>query len=230
MLVFLHEGLGSVAQWKDFPEEICRKAQLPALLYDRQGYGQSPPVAGERTTDYLHEAAFEELPALLEAEKITAPLILLGHSDGASIALLFAAAFPERVKAVIAMAPHVYVEREAVEGIEKVVDWYEKGNLKALLEKYHGSKTNWLFYAWADTWRSPAFADWNIEEYLPKIKAPVLVIQGEEDEFASRQHPAEIVLKTAGQLFYPEKCGHQPHLEARQQVVEHILEFIEKAL
>jgi pimeloyl-ACP methyl ester carboxylesterase len=226
-LVFLHEGLGSIAQWRDFPERLCLKTGLPGMVYERGGYGKSDSPERPRTPYYLHEEALDVLPELLHELGIMRP-VLIGHSDGGSIALIFASAFPDRVKAVVTEAAHVFVEDITLEGIRKAAAVYEGTNLREQLQKYHGEKTDAMFRAWSETWLSDEFRSWNLEEYLPGIKCPLLVIQGEDDEYGTPAQVAAIVSKVSGPaepLIIP-GCGHIPHHQAKEKVVEAMANFI----
>ncbi|MCP4439504.1 MAG: alpha/beta hydrolase [Aureispira sp.] len=226
-LVFLHEGLGSLEMWRDFPDKLIAAMGLNAIIYERQGYGQSDPLELPRPVNYLEIEAQEWLPPLLEKLEIKNP-ILVGHSDGGSIALVYAALHP--ITAVIAMAAHVYVEPVTIEGIKKVVAQYDPNVMGKKLEKYHGSKTADTFSAWADTWLRPDFLDWNIESFLPQITAPALIIQGKDDEYASPAH-VDSILDGIGQhatALMVDNCGHSPHLQAKEQVLNSIISFIQK--
>lgn len=233
VMVFMHDALGSIGQWKDFPEVMSNELGFPALVYDRYGHGKSEGLTEKRTVDYLHVEAFEFLPQLLEALNINEPLILIGHSDGAAIALLYASRFPDRVKALISEAGHVFVEEEMKQGIQKSVDTYhESDKLKTLFERFHGDNTESIFFAWADIWRSGEFNDWNIEEYLPNIKAPVLAIQGEDDEFGHLRQPKPIVEQVGGYAreLWVKDCSHIPHHQKRDLIKKEMADFIREAL
>ena len=184
-LVFLHEGLGCIAFWRDVPARLSTRLGLPAIVHDRQGHGRSAPLREPRGLRYLHEEAEEQLPALLDALGI-AEAILIGHSNGGTIALLFAASFPERTRALATLAAHVFVEDVTIEGIKTTVQAYATGDLRARLERHRGPRTDALFHAWADTWQAPWFWDWNIEECLPRVTAPALIVQGEADRYGTQ--------------------------------------------
>jgi pimeloyl-ACP methyl ester carboxylesterase len=231
-LVFLHEGLGSVAQWLDFPLLVSNNTGCPALLYDRYGYGKSEPLKERRSHDYLELEALKALPDVLTALNIEEPVILVGHSDGGSIALLFAAHFPEKVAGIITEAPHVLVEEISLAGIREAVSFYKSGVLKELLAKYHGERTDSMFFGWADTWLSFQDINWNIERLLANIYAPVLAIQGEDDQYGSVAQIDSIVGKVSGpaEKFMIPDCGHIPHFEARAAVLQKMTDFIQKKL
>ncbi|MDX1666574.1 MAG: alpha/beta hydrolase [Saprospiraceae bacterium] len=226
-LVFLHDALGSVAQWKDFPEHLSRKTGLPTILYDRHGHGRSEKFLRERTADYLHREALEILPALLEKMKINRPL-LVGHSDGGSIALIYAA--HHQPVALISEAAHIFVEDITLKGIEVAAQ--HRNRLVEKLEKYHGEKTEALFAAWADTWQNESFRQWNIMKELPKITCPSLLIQGIDDNYGTLSQIETIKEKVRGpsRLFVPENCEHIPHHQAREQVLHEMTAFIRKLL
>lgn len=166
VLVFLHEGLGSIGQWRDFPEKICARTGCPALVYDRWGYGGADLLTQPRKPDYLHDEALLSLPEVLNQCAIDKP-ILIGHSDGGSIATIYAGTYPQKVSGIITEAAHVFVEDVTVEGIKRAVEVYESAHLKKRLAKFHDNNTELMFRGWADIWLSPEFRDWNIERYFP---------------------------------------------------------------
>ncbi len=207
VLVFLHEGLGCDAMLKDFPDLLCKATGFPGLVYDRQGYGKSSPLNHTRTIDYLHDYSLKELPELLNAAIPGRPFILIGHSDGGSISLIYGAQRPPLLKGIITEAAHVFVEPETIAGIIDAVEAWEKGLLTGL-SKYHGDKTETIFKAWSVTWLADWFQGWNIEYLLPDIHAPLLVIQGADDQYASIEQVNSIVSKTSGkaQMEMVENC------------------------
>jgi len=234
VLVFLHEALGCIEMWKGFPEELCRATGLPGLVFDRQGHGGSSPLPGPigpRSLDYLHIESHHRLPAVLEALDIER-LIPVGHSDGGTIALLFAAARPQAVDCLITEAAHVFVEPVTRQGIRQVVQTYETTELKERLAKYHGPKTEALFRAWCDTWLSEEFATWNIEAELAGVTSPILVMQGADDEFGTRRQVDSIAAMTTGPAspLLLSNCGHIPHLQARDRALESMASFVERQL
>lgn len=187
LLVFLHNGLGSVAQWGSFPAVICKSLKMPGLVYDRVNYGRSESDDTFWDTDFLEREAVEVLPYLLTSYNVNKKLILIGHSDGATIALIYAAKHPLSVAGVVAIAPHIFVERKTLNGIKNLVGEYTKGDLRQKLAKYH-QNIDKLFSNWSSIWLSKRFRRWNITELLRLIKCPVLVIQGGNDEFATISH------------------------------------------
>jgi len=227
VLVFLHEGLGSIAQWRDFPAALCRAAGLPGLIYDRWGFGGSEPLELPRPRDYLEREAERVLPQLLDACAVKQP-ILVGHSDGGSIALLYAAAHPGRPLACITEAAHVFVEAVTLAGIRAAAAAWRTGDLPARLARYHGDKTEAVFRGWTETWLRPDFRDWNIEARLPAIACPLLVMQGADDEYGSKAQVEAIVGQSGGPaepLLVP-ACGHSPHHQQPAAVLAAMTRFI----
>jgi pimeloyl-ACP methyl ester carboxylesterase len=227
-LVFLHEGLGSIAQWKDFPDKLCALTGLPGLLYDRYGYGKSEKLKEARKATFIDEAATVELPALLELLKIRGPLVLVGHSDGATIALWFAGIFPDSVSAVISEAAHVMLEDISRSGIKNTLKQFEETRLREFLERYHGDRTESMFYGWAHTWISGELDQWEMSKELRGIKAPVLAIQGLDDEYGSPEQIRWIEKYSGGPveaLLIPE-CGHIPHFQQQEKVLKKMHTFI----
>jgi pimeloyl-ACP methyl ester carboxylesterase len=225
VLVLLHEGLGSIRQWRDFPEKLAAASGRRVLVYDRYGYGKSAvlaePFAG---TDFMHREALVFLPGLLSKLKIQEP-ILVGHSDGASISLIHAGSF--KVRALALMAPHVFVEDFNLVSIRKIADTFESSGLKAGLAKYHTDPVK-TFHLWADAWLDPEFRKWNIEEYLPRIACPVLAIQGEDDQYGTMAQLEAIERQVAGrcELLKLEKCGHSPFRDQPERVLDSIVKFV----
>ncbi len=211
-MIFLHEGLGSVGQWKEFPLRLCQRTACPAMLYDRLGYGKSSSLARPRDLDYLHEYALVELPRLIEAVLPDRDYILIGHSDGGSIALIHGAERPPRLKGIITEAAHVFVEAITLEGIRRAEEAFAQSRMVGLT-RYHGDKTEQVFRAWSETWLSPAFAAWNIEDLLPVIEVPLLVIQGRDDQYGTAAQMEAIVSRSGGSAtpLLLEDCGHTPH-------------------
>ncbi len=226
-LVFLHEGLGCTAMWRDFPHRLVQATQRPALVYDRQGYGRSAPRRRPPGLDYLQEEAETLLPALLDRLDIEAP-VLIGHSDGGTIALQYAALHPRRVKGVITEAAHVLVEPITIKGIRTTVAAFQEGGLHARLAYYHGSRTREMFYHWADIWLADAFRSWNIEACLPRIQCDVLVLQGLDDRYGTPRQVKAItdgIGSRARPLLIP-SCGHAPHREAPRRTLAAMYAFI----
>ena len=229
-IIFLHDGLGSAELWRDFPEKISDITGLPSLVYSRYGYGNSDPLTRPRNIDYMHFEALEVLPTLRNELNIGKP-ILIGHSDGASVALIHAGANQWPVKAMAIEAAHVFVENRSIDGIEKVKEEYIKNNLREKLARYHRDPDS-CFYGWNDIWLDPKFRSWNIENYLCKIRCPTLVIQGDVDEFGTAAQVAAIRKQLGGvvktKIF--RSCGHSPHKDQPQKTLNIICKFLNKYL
>ncbi|MFO1350314.1 MAG: alpha/beta hydrolase [Gammaproteobacteria bacterium] len=225
VIVFLHEGLGSVALWKDFPGQLARAAGCGALVYSRYGYGGSDPLEAPRQPDFMHEEGLRVLPALLESLGVIRP-ILFGHSDGGSIALIHAGGAGRPVAGVIALAPHVMVEDLSIASIRAARQAYATTDLRARLGRYHADPDS-AFRGWNDIWLDPAFRAWNIEEFLPRIACPVLAIQGVDDEYGTLEQIERIArLAPAVELLTLAQCGHSPHRDQPQAVIEAACRFI----
>ena len=225
-LVFLHEGLGSVALWKDFPAQVVSATAVPALVYSRYGYGKSDRLAGARGVDYMHREALEVLPELLDSLSIRNP-VLIGHSDGASIALIHAGAGSRPVRGLVLMAPHVFVEDITVNSIAEAKVAFENTGLPAKLARYHDDVES-TFRGWNDIWLHPDFRRWNIEEYLPGVTCPLLLIQGKDDQYGTAAQVRAIARQVNGPvetLMLP-NCAHSPHLDQMQATVERIAHFV----
>jgi pimeloyl-ACP methyl ester carboxylesterase len=226
VLIFLHEALGSIVQWKQFPMELCERTGLPGIVIERQGHGKSDSLAGKRTAAYLHDYTYELQEVLSELLPLNTPVILVGHSDGGTIALLFAGLFPKNVKAIVTMAAHVFVEPETIAGIGPAVTAYEDGKLDGL-KRIHGDKTNDLFYAWADTWKAAFFRNWDIREELKGIGCPALILQGVSDQYGTAAQVQGIAAAlTDTQVLLIKDCGHHPHLEKMSEVLSATEGFI----
>jgi pimeloyl-ACP methyl ester carboxylesterase len=225
-LVFLHEGLGSVALWRDFPQRVSEATALSALVYSRAGYGCSTALEAPRTPRYMHDEALATLPALLDALRIARP-ILIGHSDGASIALIHAGLGARPVRALIALAPHVFVEDLSIAGIERARLAYEAGDLRTKLGRYHADADS-AFRGWNDIWLSRAFRDWNIEGVLPGIACPMLLIQGRDDEYGTLAQLGAIECGVCVPVERVEldDCGHSPHRDQPEATLSAITDFI----
>lgn len=229
-LVFLHEALGSIPQWRDFPVQVCQKLGLQGIVYERQGHGKSSSLTKDRTNRYLHDYALDELPELLNTVlPIDAKILLIGHSDGGSIALLYAKYFPKRVLGIVTMAAHIENEEITREGIFPAIEAYNSGKLDGL-KKYHFEKTDALFRAWSETWLSEAFRTWSIEKEIQGIQIPALIMQGKEDQYGSELQVAKIAkaCKNSVGVMIP-TCKHHPHLEKSDFVLDKILVWIENS-
>jgi pimeloyl-ACP methyl ester carboxylesterase len=225
-LLLLHEGLGSVALWRDFPAKLAQAAGCPAVVYSRYGYGRSEPLGGPRGVDYMHREALETLPELRAALGLD-EAILVGHSDGASIALIHAGSGLWPVRAVALEAPHVFVEDVSIASIAAARTAYDTTDLRDRLARYHADVDS-AFRGWNDIWLAPAFRAWNIEDVLPGVRCPVLAIQGADDEYGTLKQIEAIERGTAGPfepLVLPD-CKHSPHRDQEQATLDAMARFI----
>ncbi|MDR0674239.1 MAG: alpha/beta hydrolase [Zoogloeaceae bacterium] len=231
-LVFLHEGLGSVALWRDFPKRLCARLGWRGLVYSRRGYGASSPRPHDEPLPrhYLRREAVEVLPALLAALGVARPW-LIGHSDGGTIALLAAALLsPHRDAAscsgIVTLAPHYYVEDVCLEGIRRAAAAFERGDLRARLARHH-QDVDGVFHGWRDVWLDPAYRDWSIEAELCRITCPALAIQGDADEYATLEQINGIKRQAPQtKLCVLPQCGHSPHLQLPEPTLDAIEAFI----
>ncbi len=226
-LVFLHEGLGSISQWRDFPARIAAATGLPAIVYARYGHGQSDVLGQPHGVDFMHREALESLPEFLRALGIARPL-LIGHSDGASIALIYAGA-GHPLEALVAMAPHVFVEDISIEGIAAAKRTFENTDLASRLARHHRDARR-TFYGWNDVWLAPAFRGWNIESFLPAIRCPLLAIQGDGDEYGTMAQVDAIARQAGGpvEILKLEQCGHSPHKDQPEKVIRAVVDFVRR--
>jgi pimeloyl-ACP methyl ester carboxylesterase len=227
VLVMLHEGLGSIEMWRDFPQLLAHATAARVVVYSRYGYGNSDPLIEPRGVRYMHDEALIALPALLDALGIAQP-ILVGHSDGASIALIHAGGSDRSIMGAVAMAPHVIVEDISVASIAAARDAYSTTDLRARLSRYHAD-VDGAFRGWNDIWLRSDFRRWSIEEYLPRIRCPVLAIQGEDDEYGTMEQLG-IMARTVPDcdLVKLEDCRHSPHRDQPEAVLEAISRFVDR--
>lgn len=228
LLVFLHEGLGSLSMWKDFPARLCQAVGARGLVYSRPGYGRSTPRAEDETwgLDFMHRQADEVLPALLDALDVSQPAWLVGHSDGGSIALLHAASHPARVAGLVLLAPHIFVEDITLANIRRAREDYEHGSLRAGLARHHDNPDS-AFWGWNRIWLHPPFARWNITDALAAIRCPVLAIQGLDDAYGTLAQIRGIAEGVPGtELLELPQCGHSPHRDQPGQVIAATNAFI----
>lgn len=231
LIVFLHEGLGSVAMWRDFPQQLCEAANCRGLVYSRPGYGKSTPREKDETwqADFMHRQAFEVLPALfkaLDVDTTANPPILYGHSDGGSIALLFAARYPMNISATIVVAPHIFVEDISVSSIEDAKIAYQTTDLRSKLARYHDDVDS-AFWGWNDIWLSPTFRHLNLTQAIKTITCPLLAIQGLDDEYGTLEQIRSIkhILSNTQLLELPD-CGHSPHRDQPTALIDACASFI----
>ena len=228
LLVFLHEGLGSRAMWREFPQQLCAASGVRGLVYSRAGYGCSTPRApNERwPVEFLHREAYDVLPALFEVLGVRTPPWLFGHSDGGSIALLYAARFPDRVAGLVAVAPHLFVEACTVRSIEAVRATYLATGLKARLARYHDEPDS-AFWGWNDVWLDPAFLNWNIEHEVRSIRVPMLAVQGEDDEYGTMAQIERMALAAPHtRLCRLPGSGHSPHRDEPAALIGAVADFL----
>ncbi len=225
-LVFLHEGLGSVSLWRDFPARVAAATGCQTLIYSRYGYGLSDVLQAPFTVRYMHDEALVVLPELLDALEIDNP-VLIGHSDGGSIALIHAAGAQRDVAGLILMAPHVFVEAISVDSITQAKVAFETTDLPQKLAKYHADVTR-TFWGWNDIWLHPDFRAWNIEEYLPSITCPILAIQGVDDEYGTVAQVEAIRDQVPGDVDILElaDCRHSPHRDQAEATLSAMAAFV----
>lgn len=227
VMVFLHEGLGSVSLWRDYPDQLCKQLNMRGLVYSRPGYGKSTARKPheEWGVDFMHQQAREVLPALLKQLQIQQPW-LFGHSDGGSIALLYAAHFPQLLAGAIVLAPHIMVEDISISSIQAARIAYEEQGLRERLARHHHDPDS-AFYGWNGVWLDPAFRAWNITAELSSIQCPLLALQGLEDEYGSMQQihgirdqvPHTTLLELAA-------CGHSPHKDQPLALSKAVIAFV----
>ncbi len=231
-LVFLHEGLGSLSTWRDFPAALASAVGCGALVYSRRGYGGSDPAALPRPVRFMHEEALVSLPRVLELLGIRDP-ILVGESDGASIALIYAGSSAgQGVRGLLLEAPHVFVEPVCLESIAGAVESYRGGDLRRALSRHHARDVDATFGSWSEVWLDPDFRRWNIEEFLPAVRAPVLAIQGEQDRYGTLRQIETVAARCGGfvELFVLPRCGHSPHREEPELVLAAMTRFLKREI
>ncbi|MDB5916721.1 MAG: alpha/beta hydrolase [Massilia sp.] len=232
-MVFLHEGLGSLARWGDWPRALCDAAGCRGLVFSRHGYGRSQTRPPPWPSDYLDVEAHENLPALFKALGIDPVLerpILFGHSDGATIALQYAAAFPDAVEAIVVLAPHLFTEQVARERIEQLRRGWHDGRLRAWLAQWH-MDADAVFQGWSGCWLSPQFERWNISASLAAIRCPVLAVQGALDQYGTLEQLAELRRKVPhAELLVLDACRHTPHEEQPETVRDAVVDFLSRRL
>ena len=228
LLVLLHEGLGCVALWRDFPQALAARTGCGVFVYSRAGYGGSSPCALPRPLSYMQDEAQETLPPLL-AQLEAGSLVLLGHSDGGSIAAVNAGACPDpRLRGLIMMAPHFFTEPMGLAAIAETDRLYAEGDLRRRLARYHGENVDCAFRGWADSWLAPGFLEWNLRPFLPGVAVPTLVIQGEGDEYGTRAQVETAAALIPGRVethLLP-ACGHSPQKDQRERVLELVGGFL----
>ena len=233
LIVFLHEGLGSLAMWRDFPARLCEQGGFRGLVFSRPGYGRSTPrAANERWgVDFMHRQAYDLLPQLLQAleiDTLATPPWLLGHSDGGSIALLYAARYPERVAGVVVLSPHIMVEALSIESIEKARRLYLETDLKVRLGRYHDEPDS-AFWGWNNIWLDPEFRGWSIESEIDTIDCPLLAIQGLDDEYGTLAQVHGIAERAPqAEILELPDCGHSPQRDQGERLLQRVVEFVDR--
>jgi pimeloyl-ACP methyl ester carboxylesterase len=226
-IVMLHEGLGSVSMWKDFPERIAEATGCGVLVYSRYGHGKSERLAEKRGVDFMHHEAQVVLPELLERMEIRSP-VLLGHSDGGSICIIHAATATQKPRAMVLEAPHVFVEDLSVNSITKIRTVYQTTDLPKKLGRYH-DHVDESFWGWNDIWLDPQFRSWNIEACLSEVACPLLVIQGEDDEYGTLAQVEAIKKRVPGtEALVLRQCGHSPHRDQPELTLAAIKTFVQR--
>ena len=232
-MVFLHEGLGSVSMWRDFPEQLCRALGCRGLVYSRPGYGHSTPRAPDEhwAPDFMHRQAHEVLPAFLRAVGVdlgTQPVWLFGHSDGGSIALLFAAHHSAQLAGAIVLAPHILVEDISVASIARARTAYLETDLRQRLARHHTDPDS-AFWGWSDIWLDPGFRPWRIDDQLASIQCPLLAVQGVDDEYGTLEQIRGIARQVPQcELLEIQACGHSPHKDQPDQLIAATAHFFKR--
>jgi pimeloyl-ACP methyl ester carboxylesterase len=227
-IVLLHESLGSVAVWKQFPQLLANHTGCQVIAYDRLGFGLSSARTDMLTDDFVWTEAKDTFAAVIEACQLD-KFIVLGHSVGGGMALSVAVAYPQQCLAVISLSAQAKVEQLTLDGIQAAQENFKDHKLFQRLAKYHGVKTQWVLDAWTKTWLAPAFLAWDLAHILEQVQCPVLVIHGAQDEYATCAQPEQIAAQVKGevQLCILEGCGHFPHQEKTAEVLQHVHVFIE---
>lgn len=230
VIIFLHHGLGSVKQWGDFPKKISNLMQYPALVYDRLGYGKSSPFTEPYNISFFHNEALVMLPQLIEKLNINNKIILFGHSDGGTIVLIYAARYSDKLIAVVSEAHHVFIEENNIKTIKDSIKDYEKGALKRSLSRYHGDKTDAVFYGWAKMWTEVLKKNWNLCEELKTITTPLMLIYGDNDEYGTIEQVNVIknIVKNKVQTAIINDCAHFPHKEKEEEITDMVIDFFKK--
>ena len=225
-IVLLHEGLGCVALWRDFPERVAAATGNPVFAYSRAGYGGSAPISLPRPLDYMSREAADMLPHVISAAGITR-YILFGHSDGASIALVHSGMAPAGLESTIVMAPHVFTEACSVASIRAADEAYRNEDLRRRLAKYHGSNVDCAFRGWCDSWLAPDFLDWSIEPSLTGIAVPLLQLQGRDDEYGTIEQLRRIERGVTGPVttLLLDSCGHAPQFDRTAETLAAVADF-----
>lgn len=228
VIVFLHEGLGCIAMWRDFPEQLCDAVDMPGFVYSRAGYGGSDGIELPRPMTYQEDEA-RVLEKVLDAQEVERA-IHIGHSDGGTIALIHAAMDTrKRILGTVTMAAHVFNEEICIKGIREARRIWDTTDLREKLQKYHGKNVENAFLGWNDTWQRDDYWHWNVEKYLPSISCPLLVTQGKDDHYGSEDQVDAIIMGAGGSALklMLDDCGHNPHLDQPEETITSIKQFLE---
>jgi pimeloyl-ACP methyl ester carboxylesterase len=231
-LVLLHEGLGCVAMWRDFPQKLAARTGYGVLAFSRPGYGKSDPALLPRPLSYMHDDAFQLLPQVLDRAGVK-KTILIGHSDGASIATIYAGGRQDfRVRGLVLMAPHFFVEDISIKSIAAAKEAYDKGDLRERLKRYHGENVDVAFRGWNNVWLDPGFRAWRIDEYVAHVRVPILIVQGRNDQYGTlaQLELAERDAYSPVDTLILDRCGHSPHIDQPEATLEAIAEFVHRVL
>ncbi|RQR66212.1 alpha/beta fold hydrolase [Burkholderia sp. Bp9125] len=226
-IVLLHDSLGSVALWRDFPEQLAQATRRDVIAYDRLGFGQSDPHPAQLPPTFVRDEADHALRALREQLGIVS-FVAFGHSVGGGMAVGAAAAYPDRCRALVTVAAQAFVEARTLDGIREAARQFAEPGQLDRLARYHGDKAEWVLRAWVDTWLSPAFRDWSLDDVLPQVRCPALAIHGAQDEYGSSAHPDRIASRVAGpsSVVMLKDCGHVPHREQTAVVLDAVKDFL----
>ena len=229
-IVLLHDSLGCVELWRDFPEQLARATQRDVIAYDRLGFGRSDRHPGRLGTTFVRDEAGHGFHALLEQFGVDA-FVVFGHSVGGGMAVGCAAAHPAHCRALVIVAAQAFVEDRTLDGIREAGEQFDAPGHLDRLARYHGDKAEWVLRAWVDTWLSPAFLDWNLDDELPRVRCATLAIHGEQDEYGSDVHPKRIAARVAGpsSFLLLSGCGHMPHRERTGDVLAAVATFLRDA-